>query len=370
MIKGVINHSCRTSRLAFADVTLALPSPDENRPEAITGEVVAYDATPAGGVLAQLPTAGVDALAQVPGVALDPFERLVDAFLDEAPPNTARGYRTDLRQWVAWLAYEAPDEYRTHPLLARRPHVARWRRHLEETTSARTGRPLSPASVARKLSALAEVYRYAIALGVLAESPVDNVKRPRVADQSSTVGLTTEELGAIFDAAEAHSLRLTALVYALFFTGSRISEILGADIRDYRSDHGHRVLRIRRKGGKIASAVLPPPAIRALDTLIGERTTGPIFLNHDGTTRYPYRSAFSQLRRLAHAAGVASADLTKPHTFRHAFATEALSRGVPLQDVQDALGHADPRTTRRYDRGRHNLDRSPAYKLAEVLRRT
>ena len=74
--------------------------------------------------------------------------------------------------------------------------------------------------------------------------------------------------------------------------------------------------------------------------------------------------------RVAHAAGGASADLTKPHTFRHAFATEALSRGVPLQDVQDALGHADPRTTRRYDRGRHNLDRSPAYKLAEVLRRS
>jgi integrase/recombinase XerD len=71
--------------------------------------------------------------------------------------------------------------------------------------------------------------------------------------------------------------------------------------------------------------------------------------------------------RVAHAAGVASADLTKPHTFRHAFDTEALSRGVPLQDVQDALGHADPRTTRRYDRSRHNLDRSPNYLLATAL---
>jgi integrase/recombinase XerD len=115
--------------------------------------------------------------------------------------------------------------------------------------------------------------------------------------------------------------------------------------------------------------VLPAPAIRALDALIGARTSGPIFLNHDGTTRYPYRSVHSQLRRLARAAGIAAAELTKPHTFRHAFATEALSRGVPLQDVQDALGPADPRTTRRYDRGRHNLDRSPAHKLAEVLRR-
>jgi integrase/recombinase XerD len=38
-----------------------------------------------------------------------------------------------------------------------------------------------------------------------------------------------------------------------------------------------------------------------------------------------------------------------------------------LQDVQDALGHADPRTTRRYDRSRHNLDRSPNYLLASAL---
>jgi integrase/recombinase XerD len=342
-------------------VTVALPHPADDASEVITGEVVHRGGALAS-VLEELPPAAVGALARVPGIALDPFERLVDAFLDEAPSNTARSYRTDLRQWVVWLSRDADPEYRIHPLLARRPHVARWRRHLEETPSERTGRPLSAASIARKLSALAELYRYAIDLGVLAESPVDNVKRPRVADESQTVGLTTDELQRIFDAAEAHSPRLTALVYVLFFTGSRIAEVLGADVRDYRTDHGHRVLRIRRKGGKVASVVLPPPAIRALDALIGERTSGPIFLNRDGTGVYPYRSVHSQLRRLARAAGVASADLTKPHTFRHAFATEALSRGVPLQDVQDALGHADPRTTRRYDRGRHNLDRSPAYK--------
>ena len=32
-----------------------------------------------------------------------------------------------------------------------------------------------------------------------------------------------------------------------------------------------------------------------------------------------------------------------------------------------ALGHAAPRTPRRYDRSRHNLDRSPNYLLAAAL---
>ena len=52
---------------------------------------------------------------------------------------------------------------------------------------------------------------------------------------------------------------------------------------------------------------------------------------------------------------------------RHAFVTLALDAGVSLRDVQDAAGHADPRTTRRYDRARHNLDRAATYTVAAYL---
>jgi integrase len=40
---------------------------------------------------------------------------------------------------------------------------------------------------------------------------------------------------------------------------------------------------------------------------------------------------------------------------------------VSLRDVQDAAGHADPRTTRRYDRARHNLDRHATYAVTAFL---
>ena len=55
-----------------------------------------------------------------------------------------------------------------------------------------------------------------------------------------------------------------------------------------------------------------------------------------------YASAYEQLRRLTRAAGVPGAERIHPHNFRHTFATEALDAGAALQDVQDALGHADP----------------------------
>jgi len=69
-------------------------------------------------------------------------------------------------------------------------------------------------------------------------------------------------------------------------------------------------------------------------------------------------------RRLGRAAGIGP---VYPHALRHAFVTLSLDAGAALRDVQDAAGHADPRTTRRYDRSRHNLDRHPTYALAGSL---
>ncbi|MEO3747314.1 site-specific integrase [Plantactinospora sp. B5E13] len=95
---------------------------------------------------------------------------------------------------------------------------------------------------------------------------------------------------------------------------------------------------------------------------------GPLFAT-TGVDGQPGRLAepnvFVWLRNLARAAGVPSADRLSPHSLRHAFATSARAEGVPLEDVQDAMGHADPRTTRRYDRDRYNLDRDPAHILGQ-----
>ena len=46
------------------------------------------------------------------------------------------------------------------------------------------------------------------------------------------------------------------------------------------------------------------------------------------------------------------------HSFRVATITDLLSQGVPLEDVQNLAGHADPRTTRLYDRRRRRVTRN------------
>jgi integrase/recombinase XerD len=203
---------------------------------------------------------------------------------------------------------------------------------------------------------------------VLTHSPVASVRRPKVSDDSQAVGLTADELRRLLAAAAAHSLRSAALVTLLTFCGLRISEALGADVRHYGHDHGHRVLKVTRKGGKTARVPLAPPVVRALEAYLGDRTSGPIFTSGADGHRYGYQLAYEQIGRLCRAVGLPAG--VTPHSLRHSYATEALRLGAALQDVEDALGHADPRTTRRYDRSRHNLDRSPNFLLASALTST
>jgi site-specific recombinase XerD len=47
-----------------------------------------------------------------------------------------------------------------------------------------------------------------------------------------------------------------------------------------------------------------------------------------------------------------------PHSFRVTTITDLLEQGVPFEDVQRLAGHADPRTTRLYDRRQKQVMRN------------
>lgn len=319
---------------------------------------------PWSGVSAR-PTDRTAALAQLPGRPdYDPFERLAAAFLLGYTSSTARAYRTDLSAWRQHCT-----DLGVHPFDARRHHVDLWIRLLTTTPLPRTGRPMTAASIARRLSAVSAFYDHGIGVDVLDFSPVANVRRPKVSEDSTTVGLSAADAVRMLEAAEQHSPRLAALIALLTYNGVRIDEALAADVPDYSYQQGHRIIRIIRKGGKTATVPLNPMTVRALETYLDGRTAGPLFLNNTGLERLPYTTAFALIRRLAQRTNVAGAASITPHSFRHTFITEALAAGVPLQDVQDAAGHTDPRTTRRYDHNRHNLDRHPTYVLASHLHR-
>jgi integrase/recombinase XerD len=227
-------------------------------------------------------------------------------------------------------------------------------------------RRYKPSTVSRRLSVVASFYRTCVIDGVLEHSPADYVRRPSVPPESPTLGLTHLQFEAMLTAARESTNPFDfALVCLLGLLGLRIFETVGADIDDLGEEHGHRVLRVRGKGGKIVLVPLPPAVSRAVDRAAGERPTGPLLLNRRGS-RMDRHAATRRLRQLAAVAGVRLPRM-HPHMLRHTFVTTMLDAGVDLRDVQIAARHADPRTTMRYDRARKNLDRHPNYILAAYM---
>ncbi|WP_091465464.1 tyrosine-type recombinase/integrase [Paenarthrobacter nitroguajacolicus] len=281
--------------------------------------------------------------------------------LAQSSPHTLRAYSRSMTDYCSWLDARGMDL-----LTVKRPIIDGYRHTLAG----------SPATVAAKLAALSSFYRYAVSAdAITGGNPVELVKRPKVdADHSSTAGMTKDQARALLAAARADGTRSHALVSLLLFTGIRLSEALNASTTDYGHDTGHRTLSIRRKGGKDGKVAVPAPAVEALNAYLG--TTGrelvagaagsslPLFTTATGK-RWASSEAFRTVQRLARAAGVEGK--ISPHSLRHTFATVALDAGATLHDLQDSMGHADPRTTRRYDRARSSLEKAAGYDVARAL---
>ncbi len=309
--------------------------------------------------------------------------------LGKRSQHTRTAYATDMARWLSWC-----DQLDVDPLLVQCPgrettgvsrsHVEAWVRSLEAA-----GAPSS--TVARRLSAVSSWYGWLLQGDHVAGSPVEHVTRPEVdRDTSTTPGMTRAQTAALLAAADTdpheNAPRTAAIVAVLLYTGLRVGELLGANVDDLGHNRGHRTLTVTRKGGKRGELALPAPATARLDTYMTSRPdagTPPLPVTAGGAGSRPRRplittaagrrvdpgTVWRLLRRLARTSPQLEQLHTRlsAHVLRHSFATLYLDAGGNLRDLQDQLGHTEPRTTRRYDRSRGHLDRSPSYTLATYL---
>lgn len=274
------------------------------------------------------------------------------AFLLSKREPTRSAYRRDLADFGEFLSSIGLD-----PLGVRRVHVDSFVETLRRHGA-------SDATIARRLACLSGFYRYAQSEDLVAANPVEHVDRPSVGDDSQVLGLDIHQARRFLRAADAASERDRALAYLLLHLGLRVSEAIGIDVDDLQTVGEHRTVWIVRKGSKRRQLAMSPACAHAVHYAAAGRTHGPLLITASGR-RLDRHHAAKIVKRLARSAGVTQ-DVT-PHSLRHTFITLALDAGASLRDVQDAAGHADPRTTRRYDRARNELKRSPSYKLAAEL---
>ncbi|MCP4380881.1 MAG: site-specific integrase [Hyphomicrobiales bacterium] len=160
----------------------------------------------------------------------------VAGFLARYRGATRTNYQSDLCCYVAWC-----HQVDMHPLDLTCPQLEAWVRHMEERQH------LALAAVARRLSTVSGIFRYAHLDGLIDANPAEHVRRPRVPDDSNRNGLDRMELAACIYCAAAAGPMDHALFYLL---GLRVGEATGLDIEDLHTgaDARSEISRYRGEG--------------------------------------------------------------------------------------------------------------------------
>jgi len=269
-----------------------------------------------------------------------------------APDNTLAAYRRDLEDFLAFLAA------RDRTLAATLPaDISAYLRAIAESG-------LAPASRARRLSAIRQLFKFLAAEGLIAENPAHGLAGPKKA-RSLPKTLSVAEVDRLIETARARidpskgrdrvrALRLHALIELLYATGMRVSELVTLP-RSVLAGDG-RVLSIRGKGGRERLVPLNQAARAALDRYLNvgfDDGVAPmvktrwLFASRGAQGHLTRQRLAQELKELAADAGLDSQKVS-PHVLRHAFASHLLDRGADLRSVQQLLGHADISTTQIY----------------------
>jgi site-specific recombinase XerD len=232
----------------------------------------------------------------------------------------------------------------------------------------------APATANRHLAALRNVLRRAWRAGLMsADDYQAAIDLEPIRGEALPAGrsLSAGELRALFEAcaadpAPARGLRDAAALALLYQGQLRRSEAIGVDVADYHADDGAVIVRFG-KGRKERRAHLDGGGRRAVDAWLRARgpEPGPLLCPIGKGGRLKLRRLTDKAVRYivaerAEQAGVAD---VSPHDFRRSSISDLLDQGVDLSTVQRMAGHADPKTTARYDRRGERTQREAAGRL-------
>ena len=166
--------------------------------------------------------------------------------------------------------------------------------------------------------------------------------------------LTVEETQQILDAPKedrAIELRDKAMLYTLYATGMRISELISLNLHNIDLTRGS--VQVVGKGGKERLIPLTDDSIQMIKKYLNDgreklaqgKDHNNIFVSTHGK-QISRHSFWHRIKAYMKRVNV-NKDV-HPHTLRHAFATHMLNNGADLRSVQLLLGHSDLATTQIY----------------------
>ncbi len=294
-----------------------------------------------------------------------------------ASAETIRTYWCEAKQYLLWC-----EVNQLQPLTVTRDAIKIYRHYLVE-------QKYKPATISLKLVTISRMYDAAMEYGLISQNPVWGVKAPkRRGDPADSITyLTAAEAETLLQAPLAKStpikvLRDRFLLGLMALEGVRSMEVYRANVGDIvRSPTGVGITVMSKRQQRVVPLI--PDLVDLLDRYLLARrqakfsTTAltPLFINlhhprhHIDPDREDRRLSRRGIRfvvdsyltelNLKHGDG----RTLSAHSLRHTAGTLAIQNGASLRQVQDLLGHADPKTTAIYTHIGDRWTNNPALKL-------
>ena len=180
--------------------------------------------------------------------------------------------------------------------------------------------------------------------GYIGSNPCRNI-RPIKYERPKRKPLTGIELEMVRNACK--TLKDKAIIEMFYSTGCRVTELERLNIEDV--DFIRKEVSLFGKGDKHRTSYLNAKAELALRNYLASRDdNNPALFVSDREPHNRIRKAAieKRVRKLGETSGIGRR--VYPHLIRHTTATDGLDRGMPVEEVQQILGHVNIATTMIY----------------------
>lgn len=259
--------------------------------------------------------------------------------------NTFIAYKTDIEQFISFL-----ERQRIALQAVTDIHIKQYLKTLKQ-------QHIGARSMSRKISSLKAFFRYVSEYAGY-KDVTELLIFPKI-EKKLPHYLSEQEVELLLRVADSDTtnqgIRNRVMLYLLYVTGMRISELVQSTISDIRFDVGF--ISVTGKGGKGRMVPLPQPMIPLLQNYL--KTVHKSFTEKKHKTEYLFptyyagcvkpitRQAFwTILKGMWSKTGIKRT--ISPHKLRHSFATHMLKHGANLRSLQLLLGHENLSTVQIY----------------------
>jgi len=245
------------------------------------------------------------------------------------------------------------------------PDINAWFVHLRKTPGGH-GKIRSERTIQTYARSARAFFHWLVRCEIIDRNPFDRVTFPKVGkplirpiepEEFERLLLACTPPGEVGPLADRAAARNRAILWLLYDTGIRLSELLGLKLADFDRKHG--MLIVKGKGSKERRVALGNNCLRNLLYYLdrhrpdeeelaawGNADEEHIFLSE---TRLPLtKNGLTMLfKRIKERAGITDKRIS-PHIFRHSFAIRYLVLGNDPFSLQELLGHEDMTTVKNY----------------------